>query len=345
MLYKSSFFGKHKPTGNDHKLDTINEKNVTIIEAGHIEDIISPILSNKQVVSTSTPSSNGKKKSSFELQNETPRAQIPLYTAKADNYEQINNNNEGNIQVKKIVASQSTTSLVTHKPAYSSERITKNQGLVKIVQSEEIEREQFLRRTSHSSQKSAFSTNETKISAIEMLDRCIAEFESDTESLSRKNVFSSSSNTASVASSLNTNSREKFDFMKKTSIPVLPMSVQFSQRNEDLGSSTRSQESIEKIHHEAENDIRVYTQMRSYKSEVQIYSKDGLVTSPVIPDANNNFIASENQYEKVESDKENREVSFVPPPAPPPPPPPPPMPANWSTMGAWKNSAVHSKNE
>jgi hypothetical protein len=336
QLYKSSFQPGLRKSMGEYKLNRINEKNVTIIEAGHIEDVISPILSSKQqVVSTSTPSSNAKKKNFFDLRNETPKVKLQI-AAKTENLAQ-NNYSDDFRKIETISSTQATVDS-TDKAGYSSVRITKNQGVVKIIKNEEGEELHMQRRKS---QKSAFSTNETKISAIEELDRCIAEFESESETSNNKHVLSSSSGSTSVTSSMNSELRETV-MAKIASVLVSNATNQVLQRHEALSANNLINQSLEKSEYASENETKVYTQLKSYKSEVKVFNKNGLVTSPLMADSNNNFIQNQNDYDKSEGNKENQAFN----PIPPPPPPPPPMPANWSTIGTVsKKIIIPSKTE
>jgi hypothetical protein len=205
------------------------------------------------------------------------------------------------------------------------------------------------RQRSGRSQRSGFSTNDTKISAIEELDRCIAEFESeDGDSVANKRLISAySSQSTSASNTVNVDQRDVFSAADsvKTSISSRLTLHRFThgeyENEEDVG------------YFAAVDEVKVYSRVRPYKSEVQIYSKDGLVTPLPVSDSNNNII------EDSKVNYNNVVVTSLPPPAPPlpalsgsfapPPPPPPPMPANWSTMDAdprvRKNIVQIPKNE
>ena len=292
----------------------------------NVEDIISPIYKHlPNSISTSTPSTskipanhmpvNSQSQAANGVEDDlkfTAKPPIPTDTFR---FMRASHSNENILHSKLKPKANASSSNVNSAGAnnYLSEKITKNQGVVKIVQSyDEFPLDNL---TNLKRSLSRHSTNETKISAIEELDKCIAEFDTQSEeSLDKRPLFTSITNS------------------KNNSIEIKSTGV--SRR-----ASASSSSSVFRLQHTTASTTetstsKIFTVIKSFKNEVQIVNAKSNVPDATTTDINNNNnkvtvnVDSNNNVEKKEDAKNvvTTANGIVPPP-------PPPLPSSWFTLG------------
>jgi hypothetical protein len=176
---------------NNNEKNSIKNKN-NLKENEARETLISPTIFNTNlVVSTSTPSNKQKDQEETEYNEEETGDGHKTITL-THNDRSILSKKNSNPNILHI----DTSSMQSSSHQSESIRITKNQSVIKIINgndSSEITRQKEFKRQKSSS---VYSTNETKISAIEELDKCIAMYDDAADSTSSVSTSSSSSSSS-----------------------------------------------------------------------------------------------------------------------------------------------------
>ena len=318
--------------------ENVDESSSTEMSEEKQINVISPIFNTNQVVSTSTPSNHLDDEEDYveDQVQATPEAKtssepIAVHTdenktEEAEQKEVEDNNNNNNNDEAKLNILQINTNDVEDNYSninYSEERITKNQGIVKIVQGEQLGMKVKRQRSIYS--------NETKISAIEELDRCIAEFDNftsdDASSLDKRPVFSSgSSSSTHTANAVFTPQR----ISVSSNTNLLPHDYNNNNNNNKSETSILTNEKLRRYEYEEISSKEVqnaYHKLNTYKSEIQIISSGAVISTSQQVDPNNNNTTSFG----IKNDKENhapnvaKYSTIIPPP-------PPPLPSSWFSL-------------
>lgn len=318
-----------------------------------IEEMISPILNKPQKTqSTSTPTGKMSKRSSsssnITVGTQTLAKERVIYSKPPI---QPSSNNSSKNTSKASIATQTSSDESSNSSNDNILHISVNNS----SNSSEKQRERaVMMMQSHVTRsretKSGHSTNDTRISAIEELDKCIAEFDTypsdespNSSSFGRKIIYVSSNSSSSSSSSTNhsLNSAEHSTHRRVSSIPVVPVQsvkmkkstsiiqISSSSSADESTTSSTSSSSLSKTGNSSSTSYSA-SSIPICKTEIHIYS-----------DVNNNDANLESKNDSV-----NRipDYSGSIPPAPPLPPIPPPMPSNWLSKPATSTTSARAKS-